>query len=94
MQLMFLGCSDEHGVPRVGCGCQVCQSVLSPGSRNYRTGPSVALRYGPPYAQRVVLIDVAPEFRLQVTNLGLHQFDALLLTHDHDAHILGLSTLV
>ncbi len=94
MQLMFLGCGDEHGVPRVGCGCQVCQSVLSPGSRNHRTCPSVALRYGPPYAQRVVLIDVAPEFRLQVTNLGLSQFDALLLTHDHDAHILGLSTLV
>jgi phosphoribosyl 1,2-cyclic phosphate phosphodiesterase len=93
MQVLFLGCGDDHGVPRVGCGCEVCRNVLSPGSRNYRTSPSVALRYGPSYAERVVLIDVAPEFRLQATRLGLGQFDALLLTHAHDAHILGLSAL-
>jgi phosphoribosyl 1,2-cyclic phosphate phosphodiesterase len=54
----------------------------------------VALRYGPSYAQRVVLIDAAPEFRLQATRLGLNQFDAFLLTHKHDVHILGLSSLV
>jgi phosphoribosyl 1,2-cyclic phosphate phosphodiesterase len=72
----------------------VCRNVLSPGSRNYRTGPSLALRYGHSYAERVVLIDVAPEFRLQATRVGLSQFDALLLTHAHDAHILGLGSLV
>jgi phosphoribosyl 1,2-cyclic phosphate phosphodiesterase len=94
MQLTFLGCGDSKGVPRVGCECEVCRNVLSPGSRNYRTGPSVALRYGPPYGQRVVLVDVAPEFRLQATQLELKQFDALLITHAHDDHILGFSTLV
>jgi phosphoribosyl 1,2-cyclic phosphate phosphodiesterase len=94
MQVIFLGCSDEHGVPRVGCECRVCRGVLSPGGRNYRTGPSVALRYGPSYAERTVLIDAAPEFRLQATALGLRHFDALLLTHSHDAHILGLGALL
>jgi phosphoribosyl 1,2-cyclic phosphate phosphodiesterase len=54
----------------------------------------MALRYGPSYAERLVLIDVAPEVRLQVTRLGVHQFDALLLTHAHDVHVLGLGTLV
>jgi phosphoribosyl 1,2-cyclic phosphate phosphodiesterase len=52
------------------------------------------LYYGPPYAQRTVLIDAAPEFRLQATGLSLRQVDALLLTHAHDDHILGFSTLV
>lgn len=94
MQLIFLGCGDEQGVPRIGCECEVCRNVLSAGSRNYRTGPSVALRYGPPYAERTVLIDAAPELRLQATVLGLSRFDALLLTHAHDAHILGLGALV
>jgi phosphoribosyl 1,2-cyclic phosphate phosphodiesterase len=94
MQLVFLGCSDSKGVPRVGCECDVCRNVQSPGNRNYRTGPSAALFYGPPYARRRVLIDAAPEFRLQATALGLRQFDALLITHAHDDHILGLSTLV
>jgi len=54
----------------------------------------MALRYGPSYAERLVLVDIAPEFRLQATSLGLHHFDALLLTHVHDVHILGLSALV
>jgi phosphoribosyl 1,2-cyclic phosphate phosphodiesterase len=94
MQLTFLGCGDDYGVPRIGCECPVCRDALLPGSRNCRTGPSVMLRYGPSYAERLVLIDVAPEFRLQATNLGLRQFHALLLTHVHDVHILGLSTLV
>lgn len=94
MELIFLGCGDGHGVPRVGCDCEVCRNVLSAGSHNYRTGPSVALRYGPSHARRVVLLDVAPEFRLQATKLGLGQFDALLLTHTHDAHTLGLGTLL
>ena len=94
MQAIFLGCSDGQGVPRIGCACEVCHHALAPDSRNRRTGPSMALRYGPSYAERLVLIDVAPEIRLQVTRLGLRQFDALLLTHCHDEHVLGLSTLV
>lgn len=93
MELVFLGCSDEHGVPRVGCECEVCLSVPPRGNRNYRTGPSVVLHYGPSYARRAALIDVAPEFRLQATSLGLPQVDVLLLTHSHDTHILGLSAL-
>ncbi|MEJ2733218.1 MAG: MBL fold metallo-hydrolase [Anaerolineae bacterium] len=94
LQLIFLGCSDAQGVPRIGCECDVCRNVLSSGSRNQRTGPSVALCYGPSYAERTVLIDAAPELRLQATKLGLHRFDALLLTHAHDAHILGLGVLL
>lgn len=93
MQLTFLGCSDEHGVPRVGCDCGICRGILSSDNRNCRTGPSAALRYGPTYAERAVLIDVAPEFRLQATHLGIRELDALLLTHAHDVHILGLSIL-
>lgn len=94
MELIFLGCGDEHGVPRIACDCQVCRNVLSPGSRNFRTGPSVALRYGPPYAERLILVDTPPDLRLQATNLRLGPFDALLLTHAHDAHILGLGPLL
>jgi phosphoribosyl 1,2-cyclic phosphate phosphodiesterase len=88
MEVIFLGAGDDYGVPRVGCDCDVCRNVLSPGSRDYRTGPSLAVRYGPSHARRVVQIDAAPEFRLQATRLGLRQFDA------HDVHILGLSALV
>jgi phosphoribosyl 1,2-cyclic phosphate phosphodiesterase len=94
MQLVFMGSGDEYGVPRVGCDCEVCRNALSPDSRNNRSGPSVAVTYGPTHARRVVLVDAAAEFRLQATRLGLGRFAALLLTHAHDAHVLGLSPLI
>ncbi len=94
MEVIILGSGDAHGVPRIGCDCEVCRNVLSPGSRNYRTSASLALRYGPSYARRLVLIDAAPELRLQATGLNLSHFDALLLTHAHTPHFLGLSALV
>jgi phosphoribosyl 1,2-cyclic phosphate phosphodiesterase len=41
-----------------------------------------------------VLIDVAPEFRLQATRIELNQIDAVFLTHSHEAHILGIGSLL
>lgn len=94
MELIFLGTGDEHGVPRIGCTCAVCGNALLPDSRNRRTGPAAALRYGPSYAQRLVLLDAPPELRCQTTSQHLGPFDALLLTHTHDAHSLGLGPLL
>lgn len=94
MELLFLGCSDDQGVPRVGCDCDVCLAARRMDSRNHRTGPSLVLRYGPSYGQRVVLIDAAPEFRLQATRQGVGQVDALLLTHTHDVHVLGFGAVL
>jgi phosphoribosyl 1,2-cyclic phosphate phosphodiesterase len=94
MQLIFLGSGDDQGVPRAGCQCQVCEGGCQAGSRNQRTLPSVAVRYGPSYGERLVLVDVTPEFRVQVANQKLAPFDALLLTHAHEAHLLGLRLLL
>ena len=94
MQLIFLGSGDDHGVPRAACQCPVCESARQPGSRNHRTLPSVALRYGPSYGERLVLVDVTPEFRVQAASRKLAPFDALLLTHAHEAHLLGLKLLL
>ena len=41
-----------------------------------------------------MLIDAAPEFRLQATRLGLGPVDALLLTHSHETHVLGIGPLL
>lgn len=94
MQVILLGCSDALGVPRLGCDCEVCRGAVSPESRNYRTCSSIALRYGPPRAGWTVLIDVAPDFRLQATRIQLGPVDAVLLTHDHETHLLGLGSLL
>lgn len=94
MEALFLGSGDDHGVPRLGCDCDICRNARSPNSRNHRTSASLALRYGPSYARRCILVDATPEIRIQATRIGLGPFDALLLTHAHDAHILGLGVLL
>ncbi|RIH83144.1 Phosphoribosyl 1,2-cyclic phosphate phosphodiesterase [Calidithermus terrae] len=83
-RLRFLGSGDSQGVPRWWCGCSVCQEARATGL-NARTRPSVWVE-----GSEQVLIDVAPEFRLQATREGLRRFDAVLITHAHNDHILGL----
>ena len=70
----------------VGCSCGVC---TSDDPRNRRFRPSIWLRYN----ERSVVIDVAPEFRLQALENGIESVDAVLFTHAHADHCLGLDDL-
>lgn len=67
----------------IGCTCKVCKST---DSRDKRLRPSVLLSFG----ERRVLIDTTPDFRYQALRSGLERLDAILYTHSHADHILGL----
>ena len=67
----------------IGCHCRVCQSA---DPRDTRLRPSIAIEVG----GRVVLIDAGPDFRQQALRAALPRIDAILLTHAHADHILGL----
>lgn len=71
------------GVPTIGCTCRVCSSS-DPHDR--RTRPSVMVQYG----GRCVLIDTTPDFREQAIREKITHIDAILYTHAHADHILGL----
>ena len=71
------------GVPMVGCRCKVC---LSTDPRDKRLRPSVLLRLG----TKRILIDTSPDFRCQALRYGIERIDAILYTHSHADHILGL----
>jgi phosphoribosyl 1,2-cyclic phosphate phosphodiesterase len=43
--------------------------------------------------ERVVIIDTGPDFREQALRAGLRRVDAVLYTHSHADHILGLDDL-
>jgi phosphoribosyl 1,2-cyclic phosphate phosphodiesterase len=94
MQITFLGCGDAKGVPRIGCRCGVCREARAPTSKNARTCSALTVRVGPRSAERLVQIDAGPEYRTQAVREDLDVVDALLITHAHDDHILGLSNLV
>ena len=99
--LTFLGTGTSMGVPTLGCACQVCTSS---DPRDRRLRPSVLIRWNDSATvapadqshhriQRAVVIDTGPDFREQALRANLNHVDAVLYTHSHADHILGLDDL-
>lgn len=86
LRLTFLGSGTSMGVPTIGCGCEVCRS---PDPRDQRTRPSLLVRYD----GHAVVIDTTPDFRFQALRAGLERLDAVLYTHGHADHILGMDDI-
>lgn len=82
MRVTFLGTGTSRGIPVIGCDCQVCRS---PDPKNKRLRPSVLLESGVN-----VVIDTSVDFRQQMLRHGVHQLHAVVMTHSHADHILGL----
>jgi phosphoribosyl 1,2-cyclic phosphate phosphodiesterase len=78
-----LGSGTSLGVPVIGCTCKTCTSN---DLRDKRLRPSVLLRIG----TKRVLIDTSPDFRYQALRHRIDRLDAILYTHEHADHILGL----
>jgi len=90
--LTFLGTGTSMGVPTLGCACAVCTSA-DPHDRRLR--PSALVRWNEPGSglERVVVIDTGPDFREQALRAGIRRIDAVLYTHAHADHILGMDDL-
>jgi len=84
--LTVLGSGTSMGVPTIGCDCAVCRST-DPHDR--RTRPSVMIEY----SGKTVLIDSTPDFREQAIREHIRHLDAVLYTHSHADHILGIDDL-
>jgi phosphoribosyl 1,2-cyclic phosphate phosphodiesterase len=80
------------GVPTVGCACAVCTSA-DPHDRRLRPSVLVRWREADGSLERVVVIDTGPDFREQALREGLRRVDAVLYTHGHADHIMGLDDL-
>ena len=86
MTLTFLGTGTSTGVPTLACHCRVCRS---PDPRDNRTRPSLLVEFN----GRVVVIDTTPDFRHQALRERVERLDAVLFTHAHADHVLGLDDL-
>jgi phosphoribosyl 1,2-cyclic phosphate phosphodiesterase len=80
----FLGTGTSHGVPMIGCECRTCRSE---DPRDRRLRPSVYVQAA---GGERLLIDAGPDLRLQALTHGIARVDAILFTHGHADHILGL----
>jgi phosphoribosyl 1,2-cyclic phosphate phosphodiesterase len=81
--LTVLGSGTSMGVPTIGCSCAVCHSA---DPKDRRTRPSIMVEYD----GRCVLIDTTPDFREQAIREKITHIDAIIYTHAHADHILGL----
>src|ERR1700685_1669174 len=86
VELLFLGSGTSAGIPMIGCHCPVCSSA-DPHDKRMR--PSVLISYGPTR----VLVDTTPEVRLQCVGNAVDMIDAVVFTHAHADHVMGLDDL-
>lgn len=83
LELTVLGSGTSMGVPTLACHCAVCDSA---DPLDKRTRPSILLSYG----GHNVVIDTTPDFRFQAMREHIDRLDAVIYTHSHADHILGL----
>ena len=87
MRITFLGTGTSHGVPMIGCECATCRSD-DPRDRRWRPSILVQLDDG-----LQVLVDTSTDLRAQALRFGFTRVDAVLFTHSHADHILGLDEM-
>lgn len=85
-RVTILGSGTSTGVPTLGCHCAVCTSS---DPHDQRLRPSIWLQYG----GHNVVVDTTPDFRTQALRAGLPALDAVLFTHSHADHIMGLDDI-
>lgn len=83
LQITVLGSGTSVGVPTIGCHCAVCTSE---DPRDNRLRPSIVIAY----EGNNILIDTTPDFRAQALRAKLGRLDAILYTHPHADHMMGL----
>lgn len=86
MRVTILGTGTSTGIPVIGCACRVCQSS-DPRDKRLRCSCLIEIN------GLHILIDAGPDFRAQALRASIERIDAVLITHHHFDHVVGLDDL-
>ncbi len=86
IRVSLLGTGTSTGIPVIGCTCRVCSSA---DQKDKRLRSSCHVQAGPVS----LVIDTGPDFRAQAIRAKITGLDAVLITHHHFDHVVGLDDL-
>lgn len=86
MKITLLGCGPSNGVPTIIGDWGDCDPA---NPRNRRRRPSIAVQQN----DFTVLVDTSPDLREQLISAGIREIDAVLYTHEHADHVMGIDDL-
>lgn len=86
MKVTFLGTGTSQGIPIIGSDHPVC---LSSNPKDKRLRVSVLVEW----EGSNILIDCGPDFRMQMLANNVSHIDAILYTHEHNDHTIGLDDI-
>lgn len=86
MEVTILGCGPSYGIPTAKFGFGNCDPN---NPKNARTRPAIFVSDG----KTDLLIDTPPELRLQLYRSDIQNVDAVLWTHMHSDHLMGVDDI-
>ncbi|MBW1680120.1 MAG: MBL fold metallo-hydrolase [Deltaproteobacteria bacterium] len=86
LKLTFLGTGAAWGLPELSCDCLICRDMRRKREKRER---SALLLSGP----STLLLDCGPDIKGQLARHGVDRPDAVLISHEHGDHYLGLDEL-